>query len=441
MVDVRVVLPASPLLLLVFLLWLLGRDGGDPNRDERTPARRDVGPPPGAEALLLQAPTLHGRPADVSSRQATEVASREAFVALAVQSKAAWDVQLALIEGTPGLADAELLNLIATDDGLYRTWLEVNLSFDGPAVAPLDLDVLGRLAAAFRRYREQPGTDSRLLDVLGEIEGRLRTTEALHIPVELVDETLPRWIAYLSSREEGRTPSAGEALLFQECARLVRDHLEGSRSLFPALLELHARVLERRRVVRESGIDVGTGALEEPWSRWRGDLGRLLLVPSAPLDDGVLQRIHAACSALAIVANVPERDLDRVLMRGVTLQDLADEGEMARQEVSRIARDHVDRFLTFLSLLEVEMAYGRQRLFPSGPDNSGARLYFLASALHARSRLPRGTGPITTWLTDQSNDRIAEELAKRHPDLAQAREAAWEFLAGELQGLVSGALK
>jgi hypothetical protein len=369
------------------------------------------------------------------------VVDRYAFDALAARSQAAWDVQLALIEGTPGLADPELLKLIASDDGLYRAWLAVDLAFDGPAVAPLELDTLRQLAAAFGRYREQPGTDATLLDVLAEIESRLGATAALNLPVELVDEMLPRWIAYLKSRGERRAPGAGEALLLQELARLVRDHLEDPRSPFPPLLELCARALERRRIARETGSDIGTGAHEEPWSRWRGDLGRLLLVPSAHLDEGLLELIHSASPALAIVASVPERDLERVLMRGVTLQELTVEGKMSRQEVSRIARDHADRFLTFLSLLEVETAYGRQRLFPSGPENSGARLYFLASALHARSRLPRATGPVPTWLTGQSDDRIADELAKRHPDLAQAREAAWEFFAVELQGLVSGALR
>jgi len=432
------VVVVSAVLLVGLLVWWLARGDAAPASDAGAAARTEGGRAPGADVRTHGPPSLAGRAVEGAASGLDPSAVRDELAALATRADAAWEVQFGLIEGTPGLTDAELLRLLASDDELYPAWLAVDLSFDGPYVAPSDLETLTRLAELLRAYRDGPGPDDALLDVFREIEERLASGGAMYLPVEVADEMLPRWMQYVYARSElGRA----EATVFQELAALFTRYQEGPSSRFPPLLDLLERARARLSVARTSRQEEAAARYAEPWSRQRGDVGRLLLDPSRPLDEDLVRIITTSYPALAVVATVPEGDLERVLLRGVTLAQLTSEDGMARDVVNQLARDHVDRFLTFLSLLRVETPYGAQGLFPYGPDQAGARLYVLASALYGRSRLPRGAGAEATWLTGLGDEWVEEELGKRYPDLERDRQAAWEALATELQGVVENALR
>jgi hypothetical protein len=438
----RVLLAAAAALLLLAWFLLLTPAGDEGGSAPGTARATDAAP---SHALPSEAPVLRGdgvtnrvRRAP-TSRPTLVRTARDELAALAARAEADWQVQLGLIEGTGGLSARVLLAAIAADDALYLAWVGVFLSFDGPQVAAHDLESLAALRAVSRAYLEQPAADATLVETLREMQRRLSTKGAVHLPVELSDELLPRWLAALESRPDGATLEPPEADLFRDLAALVRDYHDGTRSRFPPLLELHVRTRARARA--DAGVPPRmANPHTEPWSRWRADLGRLLLVPSAAPNDDLFARVVASSSALGVAAGLPRRDLERVLLRETALGALTAGDGIARDEINRLAREHVERFLAFLALLEVETAYGRAGLFPHGPDSAAARLYLLTSALHARGRLPSGPGPGATWLTAIRDDGLEPHLTTRYPDLAQAREAAWEVLAGEIQDVVAATL-
>ena len=103
----------------------------------------------------------------------------------------AWDTNLSLVEGTPGVTRPELNRFIASNDDLYAQWLAVYLAFEGPTVAPRDLIALDDLRRLFAAYRAAAPSDDPAYALLATTESRLAEGALRQLDVDLQDEVLP----------------------------------------------------------------------------------------------------------------------------------------------------------------------------------------------------------------------------------------------------------
>lgn len=383
-------------------------------------------------------PTEAGKEAEDGRDRGARPAATETLAGAMRRLEAAWAPYETVIDGVPERMEPDLLAVIARDDALYETWVELWHAFDSRSCGPRDRALRLRLESAFDAYQRNAPSGDPLLEAIDDARTRLAAEGPLWLDVLLVDEVLPRLHDALGIQADLQTDAPAEARRrrLAEALRTATDRdLADSHGRFARLGALAQQARARSLALRDAGVDLEPA---RPFGRWAVTLRTLLCDPSPNVDTRLLSKALAASPSARVALGTCFEDVERTTLRRIPLRTLQRDGRMQVPAVNRVAREHVDRCLAFLSLLEVDTPDGRMRLYGADAGSAGARLYLLVSA--ACRRLGAAAFPAggAAWFARLDDEALADALSTRYEDLEAAREAMWESLAVELQAVVRG---